>query len=301
LLSGIHFILSYTCNFECDHCFVYSGPSAEGTFTIRQIESVLEEVKKIGTVEWIYFEGGEPCMYYPLMLEGVRRARTMGFRVGVVTNAYFAISEEDAHLWLQPLAELGIGDLSVSDDTYHYGDGEDTPAKRASACARRLGMPVGSICIEGPSVLAGQENEDRDKGAPIVGGDVMFRGRAVAKLLDGLPRQPWKRFTGCPYEDLRNPGRVHVDCFGNVHLCQGISMGNMWRTALSVLVRQYRAESHPISGPLLQGGPAGLAQAYKVETGEGYVDACHCCFDVRLKLLDRFPQYLSPKQVYGIE
>jgi MoaA/NifB/PqqE/SkfB family radical SAM enzyme len=101
MLTGIHFLLSYACNFECDHCFVFSGPAAEGTFTIRQIQAAIEEARKIGTVEWIYFEGGEPCLYYPLMLEGVKRARAMGFQLGVVTNAYFATSVEDARLWLQ--------------------------------------------------------------------------------------------------------------------------------------------------------------------------------------------------------
>ena len=300
MLSGIHFLLSYTCNFECDHCFVFSGPSAEGTFTIRQIQSALDEARKIGTVEWIYFEGGEPCLYYPLMLEGVKQARALGFQVGVVTNAYFATSVEDARLWLQPLAELGISDLSISDDAYHYEEAEDNPPKRALACARQLGMPVDSICIEEPSVSEGQGSGDHEKGAVVVGGDVMFRGRAVEKLVEGLPRRPWKVFNECPYEDLQNPGRVHVDCYGNVHLCQGISMGNMWETPLSRLVKGYKTETHAICGPLLQGGPAALAETYGVDHQDGYVDACHLCYDTRVYLLDRFPRYLAPKQVYGI-
>ncbi len=299
MLSGIHFLLSYMCNFECDHCFVFSGPAAEGTFTIRQIQSALEEAPKIGTVEWIYFEGGEPCLYYPLMLEGVKRARAMGFKVGVVTNAYFATSVEDARLWLEPLAELGVADLSISDDAYHYEETEDSPPKRALACARQLGMPASSLCIEEPSVSE-QPREGQEKGSPVVGGGVMFRGRAVEKLVEGLPRQPWKKFTECPYEDLQDPSRVHVDCYGNVHLCQGISMGNMWETPLSKLVEDYHAEAHPICAPLLRGGPAALAESYEVDLQDGYVDACHLCFDVRLHLLDRFPQYLAPKQVYGI-
>jgi len=300
MLTGLHFLLSYTCNFECDHCFLFSGPAAQGTFTIRQIQSALDEAGKIGTVEWIYFEGGEPCLYYPLMLEGAKRARAMGFQVGVVTNAYFATTVEDARLWLAPLAELGIGDLSVSDDTYHYEDAEDNPPKRAMACARELGMPVDALCIEEPSFDEPRAGDNTEKGTPVVGGGVMFRGRAVQKLVEGLPRQPWKTFNECPYEDLKNPSRVHLDCYGNVHLCQGISMGNMWQTPLAQLVRDYRAETHPICAPLVQGGPAALAEAYQVDRQDGYVDACHFCYDVRLHLLERFPQYLAPKQVYGI-
>ena len=38
----------------------------------------------------------------------VRIARDNGFEVGIVTNAYWATTEEDAELWLKPLHELGI-------------------------------------------------------------------------------------------------------------------------------------------------------------------------------------------------
>ena len=302
MLTGIHFLLSYECNFECNHCFVFSGPSAHGTFTILQVQSALQEARKIGKVEWIYFEGGEPCLYYPLMLEGAKRARAMGFQVGVVTNAYFATTVEDACLWLGPLAEIGIGDLSISDDVYHYEEAEDNPPKRALACARQLGVPVSTLCIEEPRIEQVVEPgvDERQKGAPIVGGDVMFRGRAAEKLVEGLPCKPWRTFDECPYEDLQDPSRVHLDCFGNVHLCQGISMGNMWEMPLSQLVEEYKAEKHPICGPLVQGGPAALAEFYEVDRRAGYVDACHFCYDVRRHLLDRFPQYLAPKQVYGV-
>ena len=202
MLTGLHFLLSYTCNFECDHCFLFSGPAAQGTFTIRQIQNALDEARKIGTVEWIYFEGGEPCLYYPLMLEGAKRARAMGFQVGVVTNAYFATTVEDARLWLQPLADLGIGDLSVSDDTYHYEYVEDNPPKRAMACARELGLPVDALCIEEPSFDEPRAGDNTQKGAPVVGGGVMFRGRAVQSRCRtrGRPRDrapgPWKPRSG---------------------------------------------------------------------------------------------------------
>jgi MoaA/NifB/PqqE/SkfB family radical SAM enzyme len=64
MLQGVHFLLTYMCNFECDHCLVYSGPKAPGTFTLSQIKDVIDEMTKIDTAEWVYFEGGEPFLYY---------------------------------------------------------------------------------------------------------------------------------------------------------------------------------------------------------------------------------------------
>lgn len=304
MLTGIHFLLTYRCNFECDHCFLYCGPRASGTFTVEQIRQVMAEAAAIGTVDTIYYEGGEPFLFYPLMVEGIRIARDAGMKTGVVTNSYWATAAEDADLWLRPLRALDVFDLSLSDDVFHYGDEEDNSAGRALGSAKRLGLKVRTICIEEPKVQSGSsgiEGAGGGKGEPVVGGDVVFRGRAVEKLAGGLPRRPWSEFTECVREELEKPGRVHVDSFGNVHICQGLGIGNMWETPLSEIVRSYNAKSHPICGPLVEGGPAALAEKYGVPHEEDYIDECHLCYSVRKSLMSRFPEYLGPKQVYGLE
>lgn len=299
MLSGIHFLLTYTCLFECDHCFLYCSPRAKGTFTLKQIQEVLDEADKIGTIEWIYFEGGEPFLYYPLMLEGVKIAREKGFQTGLVTNAYMATSVENAELSLKPLRDLDVSLLSISDDEFHGSNG-DNCAKNASTAAKNLKITTDSICIEEPKIEIAESDEE-GKGAPVIGGGALLKGRAAEKLADGLPRRNWKELKECPHEELRDPERVHIDSYGNVHLCQGLSVGNMWKTGLTTLVKEYDPDRHPICGPLLRGGPALLAKEYGVEHDEEYVDECHFCFLTRLALLDRFPEYLAPRQVYGLE
>ena len=32
-----------------------------------------------------------------------------------------------------------------------------------------------------------------------------------------------------------------------------------------------------------------------------FVDECHYCFLVRRSLIDRFPEHLAPRQVYGLD
>jgi MoaA/NifB/PqqE/SkfB family radical SAM enzyme len=287
------------CNSECDHCFVYSSPRARGTFTLTRIRKILDDATDIGTVEWVYFEGGEPFLFYPIMLEGIKLAQSRGFKTGVVTNAYFATEHDDIEIWLKPLKDSGIGDLSMSNDTYHYDD-ENNPVIRAHEAAKKLKLPVAEIAIDKPSVSTGTE-EDNSKGDPIIGGSTRFRGRAVEKLVAGLPLKTWQEFKECPYEELELPKRLHIDPYGNVHLCQGLSMGNCLQTPIAELVKNYEASAHPICGPLVKGGPALLASEYGIEHDDGYVDACHFCYLVRTALLDRFPQYLNPRQVYGLE
>jgi MoaA/NifB/PqqE/SkfB family radical SAM enzyme len=312
MLTGIHFILSYTCNFECDHCFLHCSPRAKGTFTLDQVTRVLDDARKMGSMEWIFYEGGEPFLFYPLLNEGVRLASERGFKVGIVTNAYGATTPADAQLWLKPLADSGLSYLSVSNDAFHYGDeaatavaaavatAADTPAAIAHAAAKALGIDTSSIAIEPPRVEE-QEMDAEGKGKPVIGGGAKFRGRAVDTLTAGLPLRPWRELGECPYEDLATPSRVHVDAFGHVHLCQGISMGNLWETPLSELMANYRPDAHPICGPLLEGGPAALAGSLGVTPAEGYVDECHFCYLCRRAALDRFAPHLGPRQVYGFE
>jgi organic radical activating enzyme len=300
MLTGLHFILTYTCNFECDHCFLYCSPWSDGTFTIGQVTEVLNEAQKIGTVDWIYFEGGEPFLYFPLLNESVRRSHERGFKVGVVTNGYGALSEEDAELWLSPLAESGLSHLDISNDTFHYGKEKENPAAVAVTVAERLGIETSSICIEPPKVLH-QSSNNNDKGSPVVGGDAKFRGRAADKLSDNLPRRAWEEMRQCPYEDLESPSRVHVDPFGNVLICQGISIGNMWQAPLSEIIRNYSSKAHPICGPLIRGGPAELAKALGVKLESGYIDECHICYLVRREAADSYPDFLCPRQVYGLD
>ena len=302
MLTGIHFILTYTCNFECDHCFLYCSPKAQGAFTIGQVNRVLDEASKIGTVDWIYYEGGEPLLYFPLLKESIRRARERGFKAGVVTNAYGAIAREDAALWIKPLAEAGLSFLNISNDTFHYGKEADkeSPPMIAHAVALELGIDTSPICIDPPSVVSHDTRAD-EKGRPVIGGGAMFRGRAAEKLTADLPLRPWQTLDECPYENLEAPSRVHVDPFGNIHICQGISMGNMWATPLSEIVASYKAEDHPICGPLIKGGPAELAKVCGRKPEAGYVDECHLCYLTRKTMTEKYPDLLAPPLVYGYE
>jgi hypothetical protein len=92
---------------------------------------------------------------------------------------------------------------------------------------------------------------------------------------------------------------VHVDPFGYIHICQGISIGNCWEKPLSTIIKDYHPDQHPICGPLNWNGPAGLINELGVIPQEAYVDECHACFLIRRGLLDTYPDLLAPRQVYG--
>lgn len=295
-LTGLHLLLTYQCTLECDHCFVWGSPWQNGSMTLRDVREVLRQGKELGSVEEFYFEGGEPFLFYPSLLKSVQAAASAGFRVGVVSNSYWATSVEDAVEWLTPFAGL-IHDLTISSDEYHWSEAFSRLARNARQAAEQLGIPIGMISIAQPS--------DADAASatgqlPLGASAVMYRGRAVEKLAARATLHAWDRFTECPYEDLREPGRIHVDPFGNLHICQGISIGNLFRRPLSEICATYDPDSHPIVGPLLAGGPAELARRYDAPHAPAYADACHLCYTTRCALRNRFADALSPDAMYGV-
>ena len=295
-LTGLHLLLTCECNYECDHCFVWGGPSQTGTMSLETIEHILGEAVALGTIEWIYFEGGEPFLYFDALLEGVRRARDSGFRVGIVSNAYWATSEAEAEKKLQAFAGL-IDDLSISSDAYHGNEDGVTYPDVARGVACRLGIPVDFITVAAPGAadVAGAAGK-----LPAGESAVLFRGRAAEKLASRVAAKPWEQFDRCPWEDLRAPERVHVDPFGNLHVCQGISIGNLLQRPLPDIMRDYIADAHSIVGPLLAGGPAEIVRRYDLPHDAGYADHCHLCYEARRLLRARFPEDLTPDQMYGL-
>jgi len=294
-LSGLHLLVTYQCNYECDHCFVWGGPSQKGTMTEATISHILEQAGQLGTIEWIYFEGGEAFLYYQLLCSGIQRSRKLGFKVGVVTNAYWAKTEAEALKWLQPFAGI-VEDLSISHDDYHGSKDGVQQTRIARQAAERLGIPTDFISVSGPEATEVQCVSGQ---LPAGESAVLFRGRAAEKLASRVTPRPWDQFTECPWEDLRHPERVHVDAFGNLHICQGISIGNLLERPLTEIVRDYDPDTHPIVGPLLAGGPAEIVNRYRLPHQQGYADACHLCYRSRCKLRDRFPGVLTPDQMYS--
>jgi hypothetical protein len=170
-------------------------------------------------------------------------------------------------------------------------------ASNAQNAAQELGIPLGVISIAKPE---GALPDAAVGTLPEGESGVMYRGRAVDKLLQYAKPQSWDQFTTCPYEDLSDPGRVHLDPLGNLHVCQGISIGNLFEKDLTEIWSAFVPEDHPIVGPLLRGGPAELAHQHDISTDESYADACHMCYTTRVSLRQRFPELLLPDQMYGV-
>jgi hypothetical protein len=263
--------------------------------SLSQIKEILKEAEVYGAVEFVFLEGGEPFLFYPIMVRAAEEAKEKGLKVGIVTNAYWATSLENAEEWLRPL--VGIDILSVSADVYHYDVIAAPEVEQAIEAAKRLGIPVDIISTVPP----GEEREQlRIAGVEVGYWSLMYKGRAAVNLALERAEIPWEELIECPYEDFENQKRVHIDALGFVHVCQGITIGNMNARPLSDILSKYEPRENPILRVLLEAGPAGLVSKFGVPHGDKYADACHLCYEARLHLRERFTHILAPDQMYGV-
>jgi len=297
-LTGVHLLLTYRCDIECDHCFVWGSPDQTGAMMLRDIRQLMAECKKLETVNYISIEGGEPFLYYPITIKTMREAVKNSFRVEILSNVYWATCVEDAVEWIRPLTENQNTELSVSSDLYHGEAWVTEHVRNAVLAAKKLGIRVGILSIKYPQPTP--KCPKQIEGVEVGLYELMFKGRAARRLTNlATVKKSWKEFTECPYEKLDSPERVHVDPFGHVHVCQGISIGNTWQTPLSEIIKNYKATENSIVKVLMEGGPATLVEKFGLPHEEEYADACHLCYNARLMLRKRFPQILCPAQMYG--
>lgn len=296
-LSGIHFLATYRCLYQCDHCFVWGSPDQEGTMTLAQLRDVIDQAVALGTVDSVYFEGGEPMLVYPVVVSAARYARERGLDFGVVTNSQFAESAEDAAVWLAPFAELGIADLSLS--AYPYFTEVIEPRLVRNAVEAALGLGLGdALGVLEVGAAADLADLGVACGAP---GEIMFKGRAARVLAPEHAIRPPETLVTCPYEDFAAPGRCHVGCDGELQPCQGISAGNIFASSLAQVVADYDPEQRPVVRELMRGGPWELSHAMGLAPErELYADECHLCYELRTRLRDRYPEVLAPDQCYGV-
>jgi len=279
-LTGIHFLITYGCSAECDHCFIWgSRKEGRGSMTADQVDYLLDQVVAMKTVTSVCAEGGESFTQYDVVMHFLRRAKALGLSASALTNASWVESREQAAARIAELVDAGLSSLGISTDEWHR---QFVPVEKVETLLQ--------VC-EAAS-LSASRMEGTIEG-------VMFRGRAAEKLAPQRNTQPPEKLSVCPYEKLGAPARVHLDCYGRLHLCQGLNVG---AGGPAEAVAAFDPATHPIVKLLLNGGPYALA-CFAAERGfqmtAGYVDACHLCYRAREFLRPCFPELLGPEEMYG--
>jgi len=319
-VKDVDFLLTFKCPAKCQHCSYKAGPNREGHIKPKEASRYLEELLNMHPLQSVWVHGGEPFLYFNCLEHMIKEATKLGIaRKGVITNSFWAKSIEIAKKKLRKLKEAGLNALVFSFDFFHQ---EFIPVEFVkNTLIAAVDLEFETIYVDSYFVndLTSENyfNKITKKNLEILGDieDVEFHrlpmgveGRAT-ELREYLNLKPELPSGECPVPfwidgDLKNPETIEIDCEGNVTLCPGISIGNTNIQSLTKILNDYDVEKHPILSIVSNEGPIGLlklAEGHGFQHNQNFVNECHLCYDARLKLLDKFPQYLAPRQVYGLK
>ncbi|MCB9650927.1 MAG: radical SAM protein [Deltaproteobacteria bacterium] len=141
MFDALTILLTFRCNFECDHCVFRCSPEREETIDPDLARATIDAATAYADpLALVTFTGGEPFLERDLLRTLIEHADSRGVRSGVVTNAYWATTVERAKGVLEPLRERGLSVLTTSIDTFHLDFVESVRVANAIRAALALGM-----------------------------------------------------------------------------------------------------------------------------------------------------------------
>lgn len=284
-------LLWNTCNARCAHCMPDSGPKDRTRLSEEQVFRLIDGAARAFDGPWVLaLSGGEPFLHRDRLARIIARGAERGASVSVVTNGFWAISDERAREVLKEMADAGLTAMSVSVSSYHFEYVQPERVVRAVRAGRALGLQVTvKAVVSRSSSLRNvfgklRELEPWNGELAIQQVDLLPAGRASDRDTipqPGLPQGP------CPASLLTFlPDGRAAPCCNGAGETGGLDLGSADDDFADVranylgnpIVRRLRSEG-PIA--LLDDLPEAEAEDLRVRP---FVNACHLCEEVLRRL-----------------
>jgi MoaA/NifB/PqqE/SkfB family radical SAM enzyme len=295
-------LLTYKCNCACEFCYYNCGPEKSGLMPVETAISAWQSLKILaGDSAKIHITGGEPFLYWERLQEILDQAKNqyLGKVDLIETNGFWATDEKVIRQRLKRLDELGMNRFKVSTDPFHQEYVDIEPIRRLAGIATEILGPKRVLVrwqkyLDDPIEMKSLSSAGREKKYISAMKDYpcRFTGRAAGRLAELAASKPVEGLDSVSCKsDLLSAKGVHIDPFGNVFsgTCSGIIFGNINRTKLEDIWKQFHPDVNKFINTLFNFGPFGLLDesgrlGYK--KAKVYAGKCHLCTDIRQFLLN---------------
>ena len=286
--------LGYRCNMLCKSCFIGDKLFDHQTaLTYEDAVDAIESAARLQTVRSVAFVGGEPFVYYKLMLRiAAYLHRHYRCPLNVTTNGSWAKTPDGTRHLLDPMHRFGLRWLMLSLDQYHLEFGTLDQAANCLERALELDLNISIQIIrrrgapgtaEFREALSGRVDVARIKWienrCSAIGNAETMLGPEDLEWHEEIPRG------GCNAGEILNvqPDGEIKPCCGAGLMAPRLSLGNAKHQPIDDAVRRAEADSL-INSLIAHQGPRGLARLLR-EAGRGdlverhapFTDACHAC------------------------
>ncbi|MHC4174137.1 MAG: radical SAM protein [Planctomycetota bacterium] len=302
LWRSMGLLLTYKCNCACEFCYYNCCVEKNGLMSVDTATSAWQSLKILaGDSAKIHITGGEPFLYWDRLQEILEEAgnQNLGKVDLIETNGFWATSEKITRQRLKRLNELGMHRFKISTDPFHQEYIDIEPINRLAEIATEMFGPERVMVrwrkyLDDPTEMKSLSSAEREQRYISAMNDYpcRFTGRAAGQLAGLVASKPVEALASANCRsDLLSAKGVHIDPFGNVFSgrCSGIIVGNVNRTKLEDIWKQFGPDVNEFINMLFNFGPYGLLEeagrlGYK--TAKVYASKCHLCTSIRQFFFD---------------
>ncbi|MBN1117081.1 MAG: 4Fe-4S cluster-binding domain-containing protein [Bacteroidales bacterium] len=317
-LTGITWITTYNCNLSCNHCF-FETKGEKKYMNPDMIDLVLKDFPYDKHMFWQHLSGGEIFIDQKKLKEILKRIRKYFQKnIGLSTNAYWATEIKKTEQTVSELQKIGVTGIAVSADYYHQQQMPETGPGNLVKVISQSSLKthtyiMGARLAEGiqGAEKINKETElitnrvDGGAGFPVASATERSIGKGSAINIPKkrkIPQGKCTELNTCLGERSPfNPAMVWIDPYGNVMICYGIVIGNVFQTPFREIVENYNVSAIPILEKLDKEGPKGLFSE-ALEQGlivpEEFYDECDLCYQSRKYLRNLYPEVFKPDECY---
>ncbi|MCD9087701.1 hypothetical protein [Stenotrophomonas sp. SY1] len=118
--STVTVLCTYQCTAACQQCCFESSPRVKGALDSAFICSRLSEIKEsFPSISIVVFTGGEALLLKDELLKSISHASSLGLKVRVVSNGFWAKRMDGALRTARALSESGLTELNISTGRDH--------------------------------------------------------------------------------------------------------------------------------------------------------------------------------------
>ncbi len=135
----IAFGYSTQCNIKCDHCVAADALSRNERMDIHRAKAIIEEMAQYH-VTGISFTAGEPILFFNDIRNLVQLCNENGIYSRIVTNGYWAKTQEHSDKIVSELMLSGLSQLRISSSRWHQKNIDRENIVNAASSCQKYGL-----------------------------------------------------------------------------------------------------------------------------------------------------------------
>lgn len=239
--------LTDRCNCFCKMCIANCSGKNKNKLSEQDIDSIIFQASGMRDIKQIVFSGGDPFIYFDLLLYGLDCAYKAGLSSACFTNAYWCTDREKTEAIVRRLAKSHLGTLQISIDSEHNRFISIENYKNLLAVLKKTSIRV-SIHA-GMSAESYTENLLKSLKPYLIGYSVVIFpflpfGRAQSLKECYFGRVENKYDTRCPYDSV-----LAIRADGSVYGCdmcfvESRTMGNIHAESILNIIKRIRRDEY---------------------------------------------------------